>query len=232
MKNLFFVSVAFCIFSGTSFSAQAQKAINPASYNEGRSPKFIDGIEIKADVSNTQVVETAPVIKTTQSEQVSPGLQVSTEIEHSSSLQFKYAQLLNRNVEEINNISLYNFIDEWWGTRYRYGGKDKKGIDCSALTGLLMSSVFAIKLPRTAREQYSASVKIEKEEMNEGDLVFFNTTGGVSHVGVYLGNNYFVHASRNSGVIISNLLDPYYENRFISGGRVSEQANNVAGTFH
>lgn len=219
-----------CFFRNIIFCLSAEK-VNSARYTDGvsdnKSPKFIDGIEIKADnVVNVQQSDPAPVpVKYTAP--VSKGrTNVSTvSIEKVSSIQFKYAQLLNRNVEEITNTSLYNFIEEWWETRYRYGGSTKSGIDCSAFTGLLMSSVFAIKLPRTAREQYSQCEKVGRDDMQEGDLVFFNTRGGVSHVGVYLGDVYFVHASTNNGVIISRLDDPYYEKRFIGAGKISEQAN-------
>lgn len=228
MKNLFFVSVAFSIFSGTSLSATAQKNRNFS--NDGtptsQSPKFIEGIEVKADHS-VMASEEAILRKQAIYE---PAIAVSNnpgEIEKSSTLQFKYAQLLNRDVEQVDNLSLYRFIDEWWQTRYRYGGSTKKGIDCSALTGLLMGTVFGIKLPRTAKEQYNACSRLEKDEMEEGDLVFFNTTGGISHVGVFLGDGYFVHASRNSGVTISSLEDPYYSKRFISGGKLPQQYNGL-----
>ena len=219
MKNLFFVSVAFCIFSGTSFSATAQKG-----------PKFIDGIEIKADnASNTQPSTSEAVGKKAVIIARQASSAGSLDIEKTSSIQFKYAQLLNRNVEDITNTSLYNFIEDWLETSYRYGGTTKTGIDCSAFTGLLEGTVYSVKIPRTAHDQYNECEKINKEDMLEGDLVFFNTRGGVSHVGVYLGDGYFVHASTNSGVTVSRLDDPYYERRFISGGRVSQQNNEVAG---
>ncbi len=227
MKSLFFVSVAFSIFSGTSLSATAQKSRNSVNdgTSTGQSLKFIEGIELKADHS-TIAVE-APLASRQAIYQPGTFSTVSGEIERSSALQFKYAQLLNRDVEAVNNLSLYSFIDEWWQTRYRYGGSTKKGIDCSALTGLLMGTVFGIKLPRTAREQYNLCSKLEKDEMEEGDLVFFNTTGGISHVGVFLGEGYFVHASRNSGVTISSLEDPYYSKRFISGGKLPQQYSGL-----
>ncbi len=229
MKYLFFVSVAFFVFSGTSIQVNAQQLKNAITLSDGNITgqplKFIDGIEIKSGYQ----AETMPVKSELLTENVDkPVIARKTtntsisNIEIASSLQFKYAQILNRNVEFIINSSLFSFIDEWWATRYRYGGTSKKGIDCSAFTSLLMSTVFAVKLPRTAREQFNESEKVGKDEMIEGDLVFFNTRGGVSHVGVYLGDYYFVHASTNQGVVISSLEEPYYEKRFIGGGRILE----------
>ncbi len=105
------------------------------------------------------------------------------------------------------------------------GGTTKRGIDCSALTGSLLMAVYGFAVPRTARQQYKATGHIDKEDLKEGDLVFFNTHGGVSHVGLYLENNYFVHASSSQGVTISCLEDPYYAKRFICGGRAEAQCN-------
>ncbi|HEY8398082.1 MAG TPA: NlpC/P60 family protein, partial [Flavihumibacter sp.] len=112
------------------------------------------------------------------------------------------------------------FIEEWWGTRYRYGGNTKQGIDCSAFTCNLASSVFGKQLPRTARQQFDAAQKIPAEYLQEGDLVFFNTRGGISHVGVYLRNNKFVHASTSGGVMISDLNEEYFRKRFVGAGRL------------
>lgn len=141
-------------------------------------------------------------------------------IENSTELQFKYAILLDQPVEYLTNLSLLQFIEEWWGTRYRYGGNTKQGIDCSAFTCNLASSVFGKQLPRTARQQFDAAQKIPAEYLQEGDLVFFNTRGGISHVGVYLRNNKFVHASTSGGVMISDLNEEYFRKRFVGAGRL------------
>ena len=151
------------------------------------------------------------------------GNSFTTAIESCSSMQFKYALLMNTEVENLSNSALYGFIDEWWGTHYRYGGTTKKGVDCSAYTGYLLQSVYGLKLPRTAKEQFAVTQRVSREDLIEGDLVFFNTRGGVSHVGVYLGNNYFTHSSSHGGVTISSLEEDYYSKKYIGGGRVIEE---------
>lgn len=145
-----------------------------------------------------------------------------TSVETSSPLQLKYAILLETEVEQLQNQALLQGIDEWYGTRYRLGGTTKKGIDCSAFVGAIYTSVFSISLPRTARDQYKASRRISRTELQEGDLLFFNTRGGVSHVGIYLQNNKFIHASTTKGVTISDMFDPYYLRRFIGAGRIDK----------
>ncbi len=74
-------------------------------------------------------------------------------------------------------------------------------------------------MPRTAREQFKATHQISRTELKEGDLVFFNTSGGVSHVGIYLQNNKFVHAASSAGVMISDLYDNYWSSKFLGAGR-------------
>lgn len=210
MKHLFFVSVALGIFSGTSISGKAQTSVNSVRVNEGNPSKkavhFVEGIEIK------------PTSK--------KAANTNASIETCSSLQFKYAQLMNIDVEAVSNHELYSFIEEWYGTRYRYGGSTKAGIDCSAFAGALVNKVYGINSPRTARAQYSDCNKIDRENLKEGDMVFFNTRGGVSHVGVYLGNGYFTHASVGNGVTISNLDETYYNKKFIGGGRISNNPDD------
>lgn len=239
MKHLFFVSVAAGIFSGTSISAEAQTSVNSVKFGsaplQSKSVKFIEGIEVKRDVTKpaddvdlwsvpSKKALITPVIKTEENKPVTvaapANAAAAVAIESCSPLQFKYAQLMNVEVETIANTRLYEVIDDWWATRYRYGGTTKKGIDCSAFSGTLLNETYSVALPRTARDQYAQSEKIAKDELQEGDLVFFNTRGGISHVGVYLNNGYFVHSSVSSGVTISSLNDAYYSRKYIGGGRI------------
>ena len=144
----------------------------------------------------------------------------STDIEKCNALQFKYAIIMEQPVETVTNERLISFLESWYGTPYKFGGGDRVGIDCSAFCAMLMDTVYGVALPRTARSQYEMGYKIKKDQLAQGDLVFFNTTGGISHVGVYLANNKFVHAATSTVVVISDLEDMYYRKRFIGANRV------------
>jgi cell wall-associated NlpC family hydrolase len=149
-----------------------------------------------------------------------------SEVEQANWLQLKYSIKMDVAVESINNISLLKKIDEWYGTPYNYGGSTKNGVDCSYFTLDVMQGVFNINLKRTAAEQYEQTSRINWEDLKEGDLIFFKTEGPnkISHVGIYLSNNKFVHSSVRNGVTISDLSDPYYQRTLYSMGRLSSLA--------
>jgi lipoprotein Spr len=135
----------------------------------------------------------------------------------------KYAIILDTTIESISNIALYEFIDDWMGVSYKYGGSDKSGIDCSSFAGLLYQQIFNLQLPRTSVEQSSLITPSDRENLKEGDLVFFSLgKKRIGHVGVYLGGRKFVHASTKKGVTIDNLDYEYYLKRYVSGGWVVE----------
>ena len=153
-----------------------------------------------------------------------PKLNSFVGIEHASMLQLKYAIATDATVEKLTNIPLLETIDKWWGTKYCLGGFTNDCVDCSGFTQIVLRDVYQVALPRTSQEQYNACEKIELEDLREGDLVFFNTSGNdVSHVGIYLLNNKFVHAATSGGVMISDLNEKYWQPRFRGAGRMAKQ---------
>ncbi|MBD3369827.1 NlpC/P60 family protein [Candidatus Fermentibacteria bacterium] len=115
--------------------------------------------------------------------------------------------------------SLSSEIQSWLGTPYVYGGESKSGVDCSGLTQQVFAAV-GISIPRRASEQAEAAQDVSPGELRFGDLLFFNTSGsGISHVGVYVGNGFFVHASSSRGVVRQSIAHPYYSTRLAKVGR-------------
>ncbi|MBS1615641.1 MAG: C40 family peptidase [Bacteroidetes bacterium] len=145
-----------------------------------------------------------------------------TDTEFGTNLRAKYAALLNVLPQAICNLALYRFIDEWYGVRYQLGGSSKEGIDCSAFIQKLYEQVFGISLLRTALMQVEETSRIkDATKCQEGDLIFFKSRKGrISHVGLYLKNDFFVHASSSQGIMISSLDDAYWGKRFACAGRV------------
>ncbi|RYY63015.1 MAG: hypothetical protein EOO05_00595 [Chitinophagaceae bacterium] len=193
--------------------------------------RFLDDISVAPEgtvTSNTSSRTSRNAGPSASASDISLYMNRSSNVEKASALQFKYAVLLNTEVEDLDDTRLLESVDEWYGTRYRMGGTGKTGIDCSAFVQAVCLSTYALALPRTAREQYRNCEKISSTELKEGDLVFFNTTGGVSHVGIYLRNNKFAHASSSQGVTVSDLFDPYYLKRFIGAGRVTKPEAKLA----
>lgn len=137
----------------------------------------------------------------------------------------KYATILNVMPGQISNVMLYKFIEEWYGTRYRMGGTSKNGVDCSAFVQHLYKYVFNQPLLRTAGMQFESSTEIIKNmnDLREGDLVFFKINSSrITHVGVYLKNNFFVHSASSKGVSIASLQSDYWQKYFAGGGRVQK----------
>jgi len=118
----------------------------------------------------------------------------------------------SKNYKYSGNLS--SAINPWLGTPYKYGGMSKRGVDCSGFVSIVYMDVYNLQLPRTSRDQYISGKKIRINQIHKGDLVFFRGVrgSGIDHVGIYLEDGKFVHASVSNGVIISNLC---YLSRFL-----------------
>jgi lipoprotein Spr len=139
-------------------------------------------------------------------------------------LRYQFSQLLNCDVQSLPDTDMYKTIYEWLGTPYRYSGESKDGIDCSGFVCMLYKRSFDLTLAQSAAEIYKEVKPVKKSALKEGDLVFFKIKKKrISHVGVYVGNNKFAHASVQNGVIISDLDEPYYKKYFYKGGRIEQK---------
>ena len=200
----------------------------PETNNESNETiEFLDNISVKPGriylKKASDALEAEPILaKPELTDRMPDNL---TDVEKANWLQLKYSIQMDIAVEEINNIPLLQKIDEWWGTPYLYGGSSKRGVDCSYFTLDVMNAIYNTNLKRTAAEQYTQSEKIDWSDLKEGDLIFFKTDGSrsISHVGIYMTNNKFAHASTSQGVTISDLSEPYWQKRLYSLGRVPKQ---------
>lgn len=109
---------------------------------------------------------------------------------------------------------------EWRGSPYEHGGLSKRGVDCSGFVYLTYRNKFGIKLPRSTEQQSRTGIQIPNRQINTGDLLFFRTGLTNTHVGIYLGKRRFLHASTSQGVIISNMDNVYWRDKFWKAQRI------------
>ena len=126
----------------------------------------------------------------------------------------------SNNVEApIKKQAFTDFYNEWKNVKYKMGGVSKTGIDCSAFTQKIYRDKFGIELSRTTRTQVNEGIEVARSELQPGDLVFFKTSKTDRHVGVYVGNNKFLHSSIR-GVQYTSLDKPFYKKNYWTSRRI------------
>ena len=139
----------------------------------------------------------------------------------SSKIINQYADLMAVSPKSIKNKKLYEFIEDWKGTKYEFGGLNKRGIDCSGLVFLAYRDVYGKQIPRNTSQQLEIIKRKYEGQLKEGDLVFFDYDNKkFSHVGIYLQNGYYFHASSRKGVMVAKLKDPFTYKYFSRGGSI------------
>ncbi len=128
----------------------------------------------------------------------------------------EYARADNDNL----NNTLYDHYQQWKGTPYRLGGLSQRGIDCSGFVYRTFRDKLGHDMPRTTRQQSREGFRIDRRDLQSGDLVFFMTEGRKRHVGIYLENGKFMHASTSTGVTISRLDNQYWRRNYWQSRRI------------
>ncbi len=142
----------------------------------------------------------------------------------------KYEDITGLRINKKKSLKLYKAIDVWIGTPYHYGAMTRRGTDCSGFTCNIYKEVYHKRLNRSTEDQFHKDIRrIGKWRLREGDLVFFRIEAGkkVSHVGIYLGNHKFVHASVKRGVCINDLTEKYYVDHYKKAGRVRKDIARI-----
>lgn len=131
--------------------------------------------------------------------------------------------------DSTSNLKLYNEVYDWLGVPYRYGGRSKLGADCSGFASQIYKLVYNYSIRGSSYDIYKRLMPVEKGDLKEGDLVFFKIKyARISHVGVYLSNNKFIHAtSYGKYVTINDLNENYYKRYYYSAGRINEETFNT-----
>jgi len=120
-----------------------------------------------------------------------------------------------------SRIELYREIFGWLGVKYKYAGLNKSGVDCAGFVKNICNPVYGTKLSGSAGDHFNKCFPIERDELEEGDLVFFKINKTyISHIGIYLGNGKFAHAAVHGGVMINDLSEEYYNKYYYISGRL------------
>jgi probable lipoprotein NlpC len=132
-----------------------------------------------------------------------------------------YSQKLGVKLQGNEDLNLLETMTSWKGTPYRYGGNTKKGTDCSGFVNSVYKEAYGKQLQRSSKDMVHDVKFVSKKELKAGDLLFFKINGkNISHVGIYIADNKFIHASTKSGVVVNDLDQEYYVKTFYKAGRV------------
>jgi cell wall-associated NlpC family hydrolase len=138
-------------------------------------------------------------------------------------------QKVEASTKVIASNDIQNVSQKYKGIRYKYGGTTTAGFDCSGYVQFVYKQL-GVKLDRSTSAMYSKGTSVSKANLQVGDLVFFKTTAAkVGHVGIYIGNNKFIHSSTSKGVVVTDINDKYYwGKRYVGAKRVATVSTSVA----
>lgn len=189
---------------------------------------LIMGLAIACSSSkkSTVVSRTLPAL---QPEPESKTGKIKDAVLYGKKIRDKYAAYIGVPQQSIRNPDLFVFIDQWLYTPYKYGGTTQQGVDCSGFVQRILSDVYGYKIIRKSSQQFfneNTAKYSNGHLLEEGDLLFFRTTensNAITHMGLYVGNRLFVHASSSLGVSVTSLDNSYWNPRYTAAGKVKSK---------
>ena len=213
--------------NGKKLNLNRSQIVNVIDYKEGLFIIEDKGNSYNVDAKNLDIVSGTKVERNEEVKRVQIQLLADDEKEIQNVIKTKEVKELNEfKIVAAPNSSIaarvISSAENKLGSTYVYGDTGKEGYDCSGLIYSIYCNELGISLPRSSAAQSTFGKQVSKSDLQEGDLVFFNTTGnGVSHVGIYIGGGKFIHASSGQGKVMTSSLDEgYYEDRYVNATRV------------
>lgn len=205
---LFIAAFLFFMLEGCSSSSPRFRSGKPSHTTEQK--KSTDQPRFSAKEAETERKEDDKKIDPAEVENIKAGKR-------------DFRKEKNSAIAPLDQSRMMREISKYMGVPYVHGGSSKDGMDCSGYTMVVYKNAVNIQLPRSSSEQFKMGRAVSLTELKFGDLVFFNTTGeSASHVGIYLGDDLFAHASVSLGVTISSLQSSYYSKRYEGARRIIE----------
>lgn len=191
-----------------------ESAVKPSVNSSAQKPGKADPkkkSETKTSVKTPDKKSKPPIKKNSRTE---PRSNTSARKQNASLFQFSSSHWLDQKLQEK--------MTSYLGIPYRRGGKDTNGMDCSGFARTIYSSFFGIELPHNSAEQFSSPKlkKIDEDEMKTGDLVFFSQKKRINHVGIYIGDGSFIHATNGQGITITRMDDQHWKSRIVGSKRL------------
>lgn len=202
LKHLLIISMCIYLFTGCSYKNMEE--------NIDMSNSDVNSTFRSASLENT--------IKNKDSKYKKYRKTTKTQVKNKTFQNYDFSNNTTPRENSLND-ELYDFYSQWEGVKYKLGGESKSGIDCSGFIKKAFEEKFSLEMPRTTTLQSQVGKEINKDELEVGDLVFFKT-GRTQHVGIYIEDGKFMHASTRSGVTISDLDNSYFSKNYWKAQRI------------
>lgn len=234
------ILLGFCA-AGIFFYSGCSSTSNAVRYNDRREKQSENNSAVRfssdkneTEKSDNENIDTVNTYSAESNESDPDVIPPNTNKVDISEILRKYSTTTDKNVNADKSDDREKMLMEiikYLDTPYKFGGNTKRGIDCSAFTKAVYEKALSVDLERSARQQYHEGHAVEgKNHLEFGDLVFFNTRRRVKpgHVGIYIGDHLFAHASSSNGVTVSSLKEAYFARRYMGARRIVDMGRAKA----